>query len=276
MSSSYPSSNDDRSRPAAARTVGDAVPWVDRVGPRPTVVSPAARKAIRQRMLFFRQAALDRLAAIAPATGAQLQQYRRELREGSLPEILFQRGAGLAFTHELPQGALLYLLVRAARPQRIVETGIGPGYSTAWLLAGLQANGAGELVSLGPGSPVGRSNGVQNLSVGQFVPPGLRSRWTLAIGNSEERLREILAGGPRVDLFFYDNGPDATRARFELRAAWDALSPNGILLAHRVDANASWAEFCRHQGLAPQLLDPGPPPMGALSVRRENDGASGG
>ncbi|HTP53756.1 MAG TPA: class I SAM-dependent methyltransferase [Thermoplasmata archaeon] len=275
MVSATPPSHAERPLGVAAGLSGESVPWVDRVGPRASVVSPAARKAIRQRMLFFRQASLDRVAALAELPPTGLQAFRRELREGDLPDTLFQRGAGVAFTHELPQGALLYLLVRATRPARIVETGVGPGYSTAWLLAALDANGAGELVSLGPGTTAGRPAGVQNLSIGQFVPPRYRSRWTLALGNSEDRLRQILSGGERVDLFFYDNGPDATRARFELRTAWDALSPRGILLAHHVEANTAWAEFCRRQGLPLQILDPGPPPMGAIGVRAgRTDGAS--
>lgn len=267
MVSPTPPSAADRFASPDASVPGESVPWVDRIGARSSVVSPAARKAIRQRMLFFRQAALDRIAQLAGRSVDELQPFRRELREGDLPEILFQRGAGVAFTHELPQGALLYLLARATRPQRVIETGIGPGYSTSWLLAALQANGEGELVSLGPGPTAGRSTGVQNVSVGQFVPPSFRARWTLALGNSEDRLRQILAAGERVDLFFYDNGPDATRARFELRSAWDALSERGILLAHHVEANSAWSEFCRRQGVAPQILDPGPPPMGALGVR---------
>jgi hypothetical protein len=218
-------------------------------------------------MLFLRSAALERIGRLTGVSDADLQGYRRELRASALPDLLLRRGAGLAFTHELPQGALLYLLVRAARPARVVETGVRPGYSTAWILAALEASGHGELTSLGPGSSVGRAASLPGPSVGQLVPPALRARWTLALGNSEDRLREILASADRVDLFLYDNGPDVARARFELRAAWDALSPKGILLAHRVDASPAWAEFCDHQGLAPQLLDPGPPPMGALGVR---------
>jgi len=267
MVSPLPNSHPDRVLPIDPGVPGASVPWVDRVGPRAPVVSPAVRKAIRQRMLYFRQASLDRVAALAGVAPAALQPFRRELRDGGLPDTLFQRGAGVAFTHELPQGALLYLLVRATRPDRVVETGVGPGYSTAWILAALDANRSGALVSLGPGPTAGRTAGVQNVSVGQFVPPSFRSRWTLALGSSEDRLRQILADGQRVDLFFYDNGPDALRARFELRAAWDALAPNGILLAHHTEANAAWSEFCRRQGLAPQLLDPGPPPMGALGLR---------
>jgi predicted O-methyltransferase YrrM len=222
-------------------------------------------------MLLLRQAALDRIVQLTHVTTAELQKYRRDLRASDLPDTLLHRGAGIAFTQELPQGALLYLMVRAARPRVVIETGVRPGYSTAWILAGLAANGEGTLTSLGPGPTAGRMSGVHDVGVGQFVPPALRPRWTLALGNTEERLRELLGAARQVDLFFYDNGPETSRARFELRAAWEVLSPDGILLAHHVEANGAWRDFCQLQGLPQQILDPGPPPMGALSVRRSGD-----
>ncbi len=230
-------------------------------------MSRATRKAVRQRMLLLRQASIDRLSALTGARPADLRLLRRELAESPLPDALLSRGASLAFTRELPQAGLLYLLVRALRPNRVVETGVRPGYSTAWILAGLEANGAGELTSLGPGPTTGRATGVREVTVGQFVAPSLRSRWTLVLGNTEERVREILERQQGIDLFLYDNGPDPDRARFELRTAWTALSARGVLLAHHIDANPAWGEFCRVQGLPSQILDAGPPPMGALSAR---------
>ncbi|MGA8542019.1 MAG: class I SAM-dependent methyltransferase [Thermoplasmata archaeon] len=237
----------------------------------PSLLSPASRKGIRQRMLLLRQATLDRVSRLTQVTPADLQRYRRELRSSDLPDTLLERGAGMAFTRELPQGAHLYLLVRALHPKVVIETGVRPGYSTAWILAALADNREGSLTSLGPGPITGRSTGVHDVGVGQFVPPSLRSRWTLALGNTPDRLRELLATAGRVDLFFYDNGPEIARARFELRAAWEVLSPTGILLAHHIDANVAWKELCQWQGLPPQVFDPGPPPMGALSVRLGSD-----
>ena len=248
-------------------TLGDSVPVAGRSPRRPALLSPAARKAIRQRMLLARQSALDRIQSLTHTAPAELQRFRRELKESDLPDLLIQRGAGLAFAQELPQGDLLYMLVRAARPVRVLETGVRPGYSTAWILAGLEANGAGSLVSLGPGTTAGRGAAVRNVTVGQFVPPSLRSRWTLALGNTEDRLRELLGSTRGTDLFFYDNGPDADRARFELHAAWEGLSERGILLAHHIDATPAWSDFCRLQGVPPQVLDPGPPAMGMLGMR---------
>ncbi|MGI0132750.1 MAG: O-methyltransferase [Thermoplasmata archaeon] len=253
---------------ASTTPLGGIVPVSPRPARRPALLTPAARKAVLHHMLLFRQASLDRIAQLTESTPVDLKRFRRDLVESGVPEVLLQRGVSLPFTRELPQGALLYLMVRALRPQRIVETGVGPGYSTAWLLAGLDANRHGELISLGPGPSQGRASGVAEATVGQFVAPSLRSRWTLVLGNTVDRLGEILRQeGGRVDLFFYDNGPEVNRARFELRAAWSALSPHGHLLAHHVDANTAWTEICRLQGLAPQVLDAGPPPLGALEMR---------
>ena len=263
-----PVSGASSSRPELAVPEGDAVPSLVERSERPrSLLTPAARKAVRQRMLLLRQAALDRITNLTGASAADLVRYRRELKESDLCETLVQRGAGLAFTQELPQGALLYLLVRAARPTRVLETGVRPGYSTAWILAALEANGNGALTSLGPGPTAGRQRGVHDYGVGQLVPPALRSRWTLALGNTEDRLRELLQALRPIDLFFSDNGPDADRTRLELRSAWEVLAPSGLLIAHHVDANPAWSDFCALQGLSVQVLDPGPPPMGALAMR---------
>jgi predicted O-methyltransferase YrrM len=251
----------------ASSVLGDSVPYADRAAHRPSLVSPAARKALLNRMLFYRQAAMDRIADLTGASPGQLQRYRHDLRAGDLPETLLERGADMAFTRELPQGSLLYVLVRALRPSVVVETGVGPGYSTAWILGAMEDNRHGELTSLGPGPTAGRHTGVHDVALGQFVPPTLRGRWTLALGNTEDRLREILAGFSEIDVFLYDNGPEAARARFELHAAWERLSPTGVLLAHHVDSNPAWDAFCRSQNLPPQILDAGPPPLGAVGMR---------
>ena len=255
-------------RVAASLATGASVPSFARSSRGPSILSSAAHKAIRQRMLLLRHSAEERILQLTGVAPGELRGMLRDLGSSPLPDQLIGRGAGLPFAQELPQGALLYLMVRAQRPDHVVETGVRPGYSTAWLLAALDANGSGELTSIGPGPTAGRSPGVRDVSVGQFVPPSLRTRWTLVLGNTEETVTRTVGGRKDVDLFLYDNGPELARARFELRAAWSALSPRGILLAHHIDANTAWPEFVRAQGQSGgATLDPGPPPMGALTVR---------
>jgi hypothetical protein len=232
----------------------------------PVLLRPAVRRALRQRMLRVRQPSIDRVRALTGRSDSEIQRFRRELATSSLPDLLIQRGVGIPFTREFPQAGLLYLLVRSQQPKTVIETGVRPGYTTAWILAALEANGEGTLHSLGPGPTGHRIQSVRDVTVGQFVPPSLRGRWTLVLGNTEENLRDLLAQQRPVDLFLSDNGPDTDRARFELHSAWANLSPRGILLAHHVDANPAWADFCRAQGVAEQILDPGPPRLGAVGM----------
>jgi predicted O-methyltransferase YrrM len=222
-------------------------------------------------MLLLRQASLDRVAALTGVGPVEIKEFRRSLTASDLPDTLIQRGAGLPFTQEFPHGALLYVLVRALRPDRVVETGVRPGYTTTWILAALEANGHGSLSSLGPGPVAHRLQNVRDVTVGQFVPPSLRGRWTLVLGNTEDNLRKLLEEQTPLDLFLYDNGAEAARARFELHTAWSALSSQGILVAHRIDANPVWSDFCRAQGMAEQVLDPGPPRLGGISLRKAGE-----
>ncbi len=249
------------------RPTGEAVPVARRFDRPPVLLSAASRKAVRQRMMMLRQQSLLRAARLADVSVGALKAYRKDLLESGIADRLIQRGAGLAYTRELPQGALLYLLIRSLRPHRVIETGVRPGYSTAWILSALRDNDRGELLSLGPGPTRGRAPGTREAAVGEFVPPDLRARWTLVLGNTIDRLREIVPGPRSVDVFFYDNGPDPIRTHLELKLAWEALTESGVLLAHHVEASPAWAEFCRAQGLPPQIVDPGPPPLGGLSVR---------
>src|SRR5579871_6319107 len=168
---------------ASASPAGAQVPTALPSHRAPLLLTPAAARALRRRMLLLRHSATSRIEALTGVDGAAIREFHRELSESGLPETLLQRGAHGSFAREFPQGGLLYLTVRALRPARIVETGIRPGYSTAWMLAALAANGSGELVSLGPGSGAGRTKGVGESVVGQFVPPTLRARWTLVLGN---------------------------------------------------------------------------------------------
>lgn len=85
---------------------------------------------------------------------------------------------------------LEYVLVRAVRPAVVVETGVWRGLSSWTLLAALDANGSGELVSIDfpPLDPA------QQVEVGHLVPDELRGRWTLEIGPSRQLLPQVVLG----------------------------------------------------------------------------------
>src|ERR1700730_18194506 len=73
-----------------------------------------------------------------------------------------------------------YVICRALRPRVVVETGVGSGGTTAFILQALAANGEGHLWSIDL-PPVGAEE-----FAGSFVPQHLRSRWTLLRGRTRD------------------------------------------------------------------------------------------
>jgi hypothetical protein len=94
-----------------------------------------------------------------------------------------------------------YVLVRAVRPAVVVETGVWQGLSSWTLLAALDANGSGELVSIDfpPLDPA------QQVEVGHLVPDELRGRWTPEIGPSRQLLPQVVTRVGTVGVFIHDS-----------------------------------------------------------------------
>jgi predicted O-methyltransferase YrrM len=117
----------------------------------------------------------------------------------------------------------LYLLVRAARPRVIVETGVLYGASSAHLLAALALNGGGELHSI----EIGRDP--REPPHDHFVPRELRPHWDLIIGNSRRELPLLLERCGLIDMFHHDSLHTFEHMTWEFETALPHLSSEGVL-----------------------------------------------
>src|SRR5438067_2664924 len=139
---------------------------------------------------------------------------------------------------------LLYLAVRALRPELVVETGPFNGAASAFLLQALEDNGTGRLVSfdlpdaadaMGVPLPAGRRPG-------WLVPDRLRQRYEIVLGDVRSTLRPRLAAETSVDLFFHDSLHTPRQMLFEYRIAWRRMRSGGLLVSDDVSWNrAFWA-----------------------------------
>ena len=142
---------------------------------------------------------------------------------------------------------LLYLAVRALKPELVVETGPFNGTASAFLLQALEDNGTGRLLSfdlpeaadaLKVPLPAGRQPG-------WLVPDRLRHRYELVLGDVRSTLRPRLDSAPPVDLFFHDSLHTARQMLFEYRVAWRRLRPGGLLVSDDVSWNAAFWAFTK-------------------------------
>jgi predicted O-methyltransferase YrrM len=230
------------------------------------VVSAIVQRMMRRNVVSVRPDSLDRLAALTGVSRDQLSAYQTELGSDPLVDHLTQARAGLPYMGEIPQGALLYVFVRAVRPEKFVETGVAAGFSSAFLLAALRRNQTGRLYSIDIGDAPGKTKET-HFGVGWLVPPYLRDRWDLRIGRSQELLEPLLNEVGPVDVFLHDSLHSYDHMKFEFNTAWPHVRPGGYFLAHDVQMTPAWAELCRAHGMAEfPVFDPGPPPVGAVRV----------
>jgi hypothetical protein len=164
-------------------------------------------------------------------------------------------------THESSFGRLsqwhsfLYAITRSVLPKIVVETGVLYGHSSAAILAALEDNGAGRLISID--LPHERHRTVMSgqrhiqvgiasdgLSIGSAVPASLRTRWTLRFGNSLDALPRILGEATPISMFVHDSLHTYDHMMAEFHLGYDALELGGVLVSDDIGYNSAWSDFC--------------------------------
>jgi predicted O-methyltransferase YrrM len=97
-------------------------------------------------------------------------------------------GGGAEMAGDSALGRIVYAVVRATRPDVVVETGVATGVTSAYLLAALEDNGHGALhsIDLPPTDMVAAGH------VGAAIPADLKARWTYHWGSSRRLLSKVL------------------------------------------------------------------------------------
>lgn len=138
---------------------------------------------------------------------------------------------------------LQYAIVRAFRPERIFETGIANGVSSAYLLLAMERNQKGSLHSIdvndGSFLPAGKK-------VGWIVPEWLRHRWTVHLGDTRELLPQLLTQVSPLDIFIHDSLHTYDHMKFEYEQAYPHIRPGGILISDDALWNSAFPEFARN------------------------------
>ena len=143
------------------------------------------------------------------------------------------------------EASAIYALVRSIKPEKVVETGVADGATSAFILRALEDNRKGKLYSIDLPSerlPPGKAPG-------WIVSDDLRHRWDLRIGGSEDSLEPLLKELGRIDCFLHDSLHTYEHMIFEFRTTWPYLCPGGLFLSHDVGRNAAFFDFAKEVGM---------------------------
>jgi hypothetical protein len=156
-------------------------------------------------------------------------------------------------------GKILYGLVRALKPDYVIETGVAAGVSTSFFGAALIENGRGRLFSVELPPEVAGHRALADGSVyawheygvGWAIPDEIKhalgDRHRLILQDVRTALPSLLNELPYVDIFFHDDLHTPDHMYWEYDAVWPTLSPRGVLISD--DANHGWIKFCVERGL---------------------------
>jgi cephalosporin hydroxylase len=164
-----------------------------------------------------------------------------------------------------PKWAVLYILLRMLKPKLVVETGVAGGVSTSYILQALADNDCGTLHSIDLPDQLhigqdGKCHGCHGGSkppgqpAGWLVPPVLKKRWQLTLGDTHEVLPRILGSLRQIDLFLHDSEHTYETMTFEYECVWNFIQPGGYLVSDDIDCNSAFTDFVQRQGLEPKTI----------------------
>jgi predicted O-methyltransferase YrrM len=175
-------------------------------------------------------------------TAAEDWQHALLSMVGADPAIVEDAGAALARlpNDRDPDGidaspalsVAAYVVAVAVAPERVVETGVGRGFTTHMILSALDANGKGRLFSIDL-PPRGESRVILER----------HPRWTLLEGSTRRLLPRLLEELGTIDLFVHDSAHTYRNTLFELESAWPRLTPGGVIVVDDADWNVAFEEF---------------------------------
>jgi predicted O-methyltransferase YrrM len=132
-----------------------------------------------------------------------------------------------------------YALVRALRPQLVIEVGAHDGLGSLLVLRALELNEqdgvSGRLVSFDV-----------NRSAGWLV--GSHPLWDLRIESSRQGLTEVLTATGPLDIFIYDGWHTHEAEYADLEVAAAHLSSDGVLISDDAQVTRALSDLCRRTG----------------------------
>lgn len=144
-----------------------------------------------------------------------------------------------------------YAVAREIEPDIVVETGTAAGFMTSWVLAALEANGKGRLISIDippVQGKLGMGMSVNKEEIGFLIPREYHNRWEYICADAKIMLPKVLADNP-TDIFIHDSLHTRTHMLFEYNVARCLMRPNSLILSDDILCNKAFFNFLQSHNL---------------------------
>lgn len=155
---------------------------------------------------------------------------------------------------------LLYLIARIKKPATTLETGVGNGHSTFFLLNALLKNERGLLYSTDTSK-----------SAGVLLRDTEKASWTLEFidpARKHAAFRRVVNRLPPVDFSVHDSDHSYSWSRFEYDTVVTRMGPSSVLASDDVDLSYSFIDFAKSIGIEPTILVDRTKAFGVIPLRQ--------
>jgi predicted O-methyltransferase YrrM len=135
---------------------------------------------------------------------------------------------------------LVHFLVRYLRPEVVLETGVGVGYTSQAILLAFAKNGSGTLFS--SDFPYFRMDEPERY-VGCLVDDELRGGWHLGLHGDRVNLAEFLPQIETLDFVHYDSDKSVGGRAFAMHAIAPKLSSDATVVMDDIDDNTYFRDW---------------------------------
>ena len=222
----------------------------------------AERHTERDVELSSRPASTSAAAAVAATLGVTEAEYHTTVDELWKPEVKDDSAPADHGARDALQN-VIGAIVKLTKPMVVVETGAAKGFTSAVILAALEANGEGQLYSM----DVAAAQSSPEEVPGSAVPESYRSRWTVELRPSRQVLPELVQHVAPIDVSLHDAEHSHAGQLEEYRTVWPELRSGGVMVCDDVRGPA-FLEFTEEAGAEPRLIG-GDEPRAPVGIVRK-------
>lgn len=147
---------------------------------------------------------------------------------------------------------LLYFIIRKTKPKVVVETGVAAGESTSYILQALNDNNnGGKLYSIDlpfqwyiyGSHKLHMDSLLPGEKPGHLIPHHLKTKWNLILGNTNNKLPDLMKKLGMIDIFFHDSEHSDKTMLFEYNQSWPYIKQGGLLMSDDVSYSKAFDQF---------------------------------